>query len=289
MLRSKSRKKQFNIFNIPTYVISMKERPERWKRYTEQPVTNKFKNARRSNAVNGKKLKYENDSRISVRTRLNIFRNYRRSHYEIATLGAVGCSLSHIDIWKKFLATDSKYCFVMEDDCILTDETFTHINTLIPNLPPKWGVWLLGMYSPNLVFSPMHTKPWNRIYSFTASHAYVITRDAAKTFLQDAFPVESHIDHYISAISVLKDICIVQHPDIHIEFFQEKISHASTTIDSNTSQHKKTGCPVCKIPDDWSQIYKSSTRQTHKGMRVEGLVKGEQSRNIRMLRATRKK
>jgi GR25 family glycosyltransferase involved in LPS biosynthesis len=285
MLRATSRKKQFNIFNIPTYVISMKERPERWKRYTEQPVTNKFKHARRSNAINGKKLKYVKDRRISVRTRLNIFRNYRRSHHEIATLGAVGCSLSHIDVWKKFLNTGAKYCFIMEDDCILTDETFTNVNKLIPTLPPMWGVWLLGMYKPNLVFSPMDVKPWNRVYSFTASHAYVITRDAAKTFLQDAFPVESHIDHYISAISVLKDICMVQHPEIHIEFFQEKMSHSpTTTVDSNTSQHKKNGCPLCKIPDDWAQIYKSPTRKTHKGMRVRGLVKGQQSRKIRRFR-----
>ena len=36
-------------------------------------------------------------------TKLRIYRNYRRSHYEIATLGAVGATLSHARVWDPFL------------------------------------------------------------------------------------------------------------------------------------------------------------------------------------------
>ena len=295
MDRGKTRKRVLDIFNIPAYVVSMKERPDRWKRFTDQPAVHMLKNLKRSNAVNGKKLDPLNDSRISVRSRLNIFRNYRRSHHEVATLGAVGCSLSHIEIWKKFLKTGSKYCLIMEDDAIITEQALKEVNELIPKLPASWGIWILGCYKPNLVYEVMPLKPWNRVYNFTASHAYLLTRPAARILLADANPIESHVDHYMGNISILKNNLIVQTPEIHIEFFKkDRIEKsATTTIDSNTSQHKKNGCPVCKVPDDFSQIYVSPTGQTRHGhgMKVKGLVKGAQTKGILTLKRniTRKK
>jgi GR25 family glycosyltransferase involved in LPS biosynthesis len=296
MERGKTRRKaKIDIFNIPTYVVSMKERADRWKRFTDQPAVAMLKRMKRSIAVNGKKLDPLNDRRISVRTRLNIFRNYRRSHHEIATMGAVGCSLSHIEIWKKFLNSGAKYCLVMEDDALITETSLTAINKLIPELPKEWGIWLLGCYKANLVHEAMDVKPWNRIYNFTASHAYLMTRAAAKILLGDATPIESHIDHYMSNISILKNNLIVQRPDVHIEFFKkERVKKSTTTtIDSNTSQHKKNGCPVCKVPDDFSQIYVNPTRRNRHGhgMKVQGLVRGAQSKEILTLKRgiTRKK
>jgi GR25 family glycosyltransferase involved in LPS biosynthesis len=290
MERGKTRKRDLNIFKTPAYVISMRERPERWKRFTAQPVTRKLQ-IKYAKAVNGKKLDSLNDSRISVRSRLNIYRNYRRSHHEVATLGAVGCSLSHMEVWKRFLKSGSKYCLVMEDDAILTEETLNHINELIPKLPSKWGVWILGCYKPNLVYQELEYKPWNRVMNFTASHAYLMTREAAKIFIADVLPVESHVDHYMSNISILKDNLIVQHPEMQVEFFQERMVNKSKTraADSNTSQHKAHGCPVCKVPDDWRQIYKSPSRKGVHGMKVRGLVMGQQKNGILRFKHTRRK
>jgi GR25 family glycosyltransferase involved in LPS biosynthesis len=287
MEREKTRRKvKLNIFNTPTYVVSLKERSDRWKRFIQQPAIHLLKRLKQSRAVNGKTLDPKNDSRISVRTRLNIFRNYRRSHYEIATLGAVGCSLSHIDIWNKFLKSGSKYCLILEDDAILTESVLHEINKVIPSLPKQWGIWILGNYTPNLIYQHLDTKPWNRIYNFTASHAYLINRETAKLLLESAYPVESHVDHYINAISVLKNIMVLQHPSVHVEFFKkEHIQETpARTVDSNTSQHKKKGCPTCKINDDFSQIYVSPSRKTKQGMLVKGLTKGMQTKEIRTLK-----
>jgi GR25 family glycosyltransferase involved in LPS biosynthesis len=291
MDRGKTRKRK--IFNFPTYVISMKERVDRWKRFTQQPVIHKLKHLKQFTAVNGKKLDYMKDRRISVRTRLNIFRNYRRSHHEIATLGAVGASLSHIGVWKKFLASGAKNCFIFEDDAILTESIFDDIDRLFPKLPADWGVWVLGYYKENLIYEPYKVKPWNQVHKYTAAHAYLITREAAKKLLADALPVESHIDHYIGDVSILNKTLVLEHPDINIEYFQKEkvLNSATTTIDSNTSQHKKDGCPTCKIPDDVSQIYRSPSKATKNGLRVQGLVRDEQDKEILTLKrgATRKK
>lgn len=291
MGRSTTRKK-LNIFNVPTYVINMKERPDRWTRFTQQPAVHTLKNIRHVKGINGKKLKYKKDKRISVGTRLNIFRNYRRSHYEVATLGAVGCSLSHIDAWKKFIQTGSRYCFIMEDDAILTESTLENINKLIPTLPKNWGIWILGCYKPNLVYKEYDAKPWYQVYKFTASHAYLLTREAALRLLADAFPIESHIDHYMGNVSILNDTLLVYHPDMHVEFFQKEkvLNSQSTMVDSNTSQHKPSGCPVCKIPDNLSQLYVNPSISTKEGVRVTSIVRDEQPNTIIKLKTeTRKK
>ena len=103
MVRGRTRRKR-DIFSLPTYVINLNERKDRWKRFLSQPAVTTFSRLRRFPAVNGKRLNYRKDKRISVHTRLNITRNYRRSHYEIATLGAVGSSMSHVGVWRKFVA-----------------------------------------------------------------------------------------------------------------------------------------------------------------------------------------
>ena len=83
-----------DITNIPVYVINMDERRDRWKRFMSQEAVRIFKNIKRVPAMNGKKLDFRKERRISMATKLRIYRNYRRSHYEIATLGAVGATLS---------------------------------------------------------------------------------------------------------------------------------------------------------------------------------------------------
>jgi GR25 family glycosyltransferase involved in LPS biosynthesis len=276
MDRGKTRSR--DIHDFPVYVINLKEREDRWKRFKSQPQSATFRNLRRFFAINGKKLDYKRDKRVSLRTKLNITRNYRRSHYEIATLGAVGASLSHISIWKQFLESGQPVCMVFEDDVILTDNQIKDIQRLYNECPSGWGVWLLGCYLPNLIIKPMKGGKWNRVYNFTAAHAYMLTRDAAKALLEQPYPVETHVEYYMTGVSILTDMLIVNTPDVQLEFFHR--NHDPRTPESNTSQHKKTGCPVCKIPDDYSQLYRGYTRKTKRGTNILGIVRGEQPKKI---------
>lgn len=280
---NKTRKRR-DIFSIPTYVINLKERPDRWKRFMSQPVTSFFKRLKHFYAINGKKLNYRRDKRISIRTKLNITRNYRRSHYEIATLGAVGSSLSHIEIWKRFVASGESRCIVLEDDAILTDSQMRIINDITP--PNDCGIWILGCYLPNLIVQPLK-KPWNRVYNFTAAHAYMITRAAALKLLEEPFPIETHIEYYMTGIALLKDIKILHNDNVHIEFFRR--ADGPRTTDSNTSQHKKTGCQTCYIPDDYSQLYKGFTRKTKRGIKIMGIIEAPQASTILTLKRSAKR
>ena len=275
-----------NLFKIPSYFINMDERTDRLKRFMGQQITKYMPKLRRIRAVNGKAIKnYQKDPRISLRTRFNIYRNYRRSHHEIATLGAVGASLSHFDVWKRFVASGDPLCLVFEDDARLTTDAIHEAHRLWPTMPESWGIWLLGYYEPNLIKESLG-KEWNKIYNFTAAHAYLLKREAAIKLLEDALPVEMHVDHYMSVCATMKGFQILQHPSINVPFWG--VEDGPRLNDSNTSQHKKRGCTVCTIPDDNKQLYHRFSKKTRKGLMVKGFIKGQQSNKIRTYRNTRK-
>ena len=90
----------------------------------------------------------------------------------------------------------------------------------------------------------------------------------------------------------MNDTLIVYHPEVHIEFFQKEkvLNSQSTTVDSNTSQHKPSGCPMCKIPDDPSNMYVNPSMPSKDGVRIDALVRDEQPRQILKLKSkTRRK
>jgi GR25 family glycosyltransferase involved in LPS biosynthesis len=267
--------RNLDVFNTPVHVINLKERPDRWEHYLVKnaPAVNLLR-VHRFNAINGKRLDFLKDPRISSQTRLNIMRNDRRSHREIATLGAIGASLSHTAVWRKLVASGDPYWVIMEDDARFDVETLRRINELAPTIPAGVGVWLFGLYRPNHIREPL-TSSWSRVHQFTALHAYVITRQAALKFLEQAHPIESHIDHYMSAMSVLYDIPMVEHAAVHIPFggVVQK-TNKSRAVESNTSQHKKDGCSACHVPDLLYKYFDHVGPKTRRGRVVHGLKRG---------------
>jgi GR25 family glycosyltransferase involved in LPS biosynthesis len=256
----------------------------------EQDPSVKSLQIQRINATNGKKLEYLKDRRIATHTRLNIMRNDRRTHREIATLGAIGCSLSHIAIWKKLIASGKPYAVVMEDDARFNLHQLQAINNLVKTIPPSSQIWLLGFYRPNLIEEPLPRSKWARVFQFTASHAYILTRAAAQKLLEQATPIEMHIDHYISAMSTLYDLDMLHHENLHIEFggvmAEERKPRA---IESNTSQHRKDGCSACHVPDHLSRFYKRVGPKTRRGRIVHGLVRNKVDKKILTYKNTKAK
>jgi len=268
-----------DIQNMPVYVINMNERKDRWKRFMSQEAVHVFKNIKRVSGVNGKKLNFRKDKRISMSTKLRIYRNYRRSHYEIATLGAIGATLSHARVWETFLKSDSPSCIVLEDDSVWTPENIEMINEEYKRIPDNWGMWILGYFHKTLIMERMKDG-WDKVYNFSGAHAYMITREVAKKLLDDVYPIDTHIEFYMTGSSIIKNFLILENPKVHIDYFRTFVGPRVSTSDSNTSQHKKNGCPTCDIPDDYRQIYKHFTRTKDKAMVVSGVVYGKQDNTI---------
>lgn len=235
-----------NIRSCMTFVINLDRRADRWDTFSKQPALLQFPNLRRFSAVDGLKINTEEDVRISIHTRMNIAKKYRRSDYEICTPGAIGASLSHIGIWDMFLKSDEKYLLVFEDDTIVDSAVLKRIDTLIKELPPNWDMWLLGHHRWQFEAKPSSYNPraWMDVTNFTGAHAYVLTRRGAQILSQNPFPIETHIEYYITGCAKFKNLQIISHPSLRMTYFAERdASEDSDTFDSLKS------CPVCVVPD----------------------------------------
>ena len=153
----------------PAFVINLDRRADRYTKFSSQPALSQFQQLQRFSAVDGSKLDVANDTRISLHTRQNIHRKYRRSHYEICTPGAIGASFSHLTIWKQFLKSDAQYVVVFEDDTLVRESDLFLIDTLIPQLPKEWDMWLLGTHTWNCSSLPLTSKweSWHKVKQFT--------------------------------------------------------------------------------------------------------------------------
>ena len=237
-----------DIRTCPTYCINLDRRPDRWNQFNSQPTLKEFTNLQRFSAVDGSTLDVLNDTRISVHTRQNIFRKYRRSDYEINTAGAIGASLSHFTLWQKLLDSDADYMVVFEDDTVVDEKVMTLIDKLIPTLPSQWDIWLLGHHRWAFSGVPLTSDKngWWKVRNFTGAHGYVISRRAAEVLLKEKFPIETHVEYYICAVAELKGMTIIKHPKLRQTYFAE----LEGTDDSDTFD-SKFSCPVCLIPDNY--------------------------------------
>jgi GR25 family glycosyltransferase involved in LPS biosynthesis len=235
-----------NIRTSKTFVINLDRRIDRWDTFSKQPVLTQFTNLQRFSAIDGLKINIMEDTRISIHTRMNIIKKYRRSDYEICTPGAIGASLSHIGIWENFLKSDEKYLVVFEDDTIIDESVITRINKLIKDLPPKWDMWLLGHHRWQFEAKPLSYNPrgWLEVKNFTGAHAYILTRHGAELLLQQPFPIETHIEYYITGCSRLNSLQLISHPSLRMTYFAEQ----NELDDSDTFDTMKS-CPVCVVPD----------------------------------------
>lgn len=241
-----------NIRTCPTFVINLDRRKDRWDIFSKQPACAEFQNLQRFSAVDGSKLDIVHDERISLHTRQNILNKMRRSHYEISTAGAIGATLSHVSIWKQFLQGDADYIVVFEDDTIVDERSLAYIDQLIPLLPTDWHMWLLGNHSGSFRGTPLvpgQSKGWWSVEGFTGAHAYILSRKGAEILLEDPFPIETHIEFYITACAQLKGLVLLKHWALRMGYFMEQ----TELLDSDTFEGRKT-CPVCYIPDNFPEV-----------------------------------
>lgn len=238
----------------PVFVINLDRRTDRWSQFQKQPTLDEFASVKRFSAVDGSKLDMARDERISLLTRQRIARHYRRSHYEINTLGAIGASLSHIGVWKRFLESSAQYCIVFEDDTVVSKKDLAKIDKLLVTLPPDWDMWLLGTHAWMFEGVPLTASPkgWWKVRQFTGAHAYILSRRGAELLLQEPFPIECHIEFYICAVAQLKGLRIIRHPTLRMTYFAEALELKEG--DSDTFEDRLS-CPACAIPDDYYNRY----------------------------------
>jgi glycosyl transferase family 25 len=147
--------------------------------------------------INGKKMRQDQFSKYVTKT-----------WKTFGPKSAIGCALSHLFVWKQFLATNQERAIVFEDDVVLTQNFQSELHKALAELPSDLDVLYLGYFHGpifSLVYRLLgmqnkHATKSNissRIivpHDASATHAYMITRKGAKTLVQT---LEGHIFEHV--------------------------------------------------------------------------------------------
>jgi GR25 family glycosyltransferase involved in LPS biosynthesis len=238
--------------SIHMYCINLKQRGDRWKRFSEQPELKelmKHHSFERFEGVSGATIDIQGDSRISLRTKRNIKEHIRRDHEELDSAGGVGCYLSHTTVWKQFLERPEPYAIIFEDDANIpvgfTESLHKAMRevTLLPQTPDVWyfslpAAWYFG-YKGKRDPSLDMKGPWirNTCSSFTG---YLISKRGAEKLLETAFPIDMHVDLYSCLAGDIGTIFTVANRNVLVKPYALK--------DADTDIQVASDCKICNVP-----------------------------------------
>jgi len=237
--------------NIHVYCINLKKRPDRWQRFISQPAIKdimKVAKFERFEGIDGSTLDIKNDDRISVRTKRNIMLHRRRDHEDLDTAGGIGCYLSHAAVWKKFMETGEEYCVIFEDDALIPDNFIAlfeaGMKSMELNVSPPPDLWNMSSSHPeSLKFAlgvpnTMYTNGWayDDVMPFTG---YTLFKRGVKTLLDNAFPIDGHVDLFINRLSQIGAFHSVSYRGLSLR--QASVQRGDTNIQAG-------GCELCNVP-----------------------------------------
>lgn len=189
----------FSFDKLEQYLINLEHRKDRFKITNNLLYQYDFKNVIRYPAVIGKNISNNELVQIIEPSAMkSILDNHRKEHHELS-YGAVGCYLSHINIWKKLETDNLDYIIVFEDDAYPAF-SFTELQKIIKNNTPNdWDIILFGgIYNK---FKNVNNYI-DKIYSFYEMHAYIINKKGAFKLLSQAFPIKKQLDSWLSDLAI---------------------------------------------------------------------------------------
>jgi GR25 family glycosyltransferase involved in LPS biosynthesis len=223
------------------YCINLDVRKDRRDQFEAQEALTTMPPVERIAGVHGLSVDIKKDKRVGVNTRVQVITEYRRSHYEIHSRGAIGASLSHLKAWETFLKSGEKYALILEDDVNLPATFSMMVRDCAKDLPEKWDVWILGWSHTPVDTGKTGKSPFRKILHFIGAHCYIITRQAAKIFVDEVLPIETHVEHFMNNVAFLKGMSIIRDIRLHLPQM-DRILNISDV-------RKPEGCAACHIDD----------------------------------------
>jgi len=192
--------------SLPIWVINLENKSDRWKNILNSiqksglPLENVF----RLDAINSTTMSpAELKNILSPEAFKQLFSNliYRTSHSQL-TLGAVGCYLSHIELWKKLLVSNNSHFLIFEDDTKLSSDFLQTANHVLKHIPDDFDFLFLGsIVSPTdevLSDTNVIKNKFTTLISVYGTHAYIISKKAVQKLLPLSFPINKQFDSFIS-------------------------------------------------------------------------------------------
>ncbi|RXX62543.1 hypothetical protein DD600_23315 [Enterobacter cloacae] len=123
----------------------------------------------------------------------NLLSLLKKEHSYAVTPGEVGCSLSHLAVYKALVSSNEDCALVLEDDVSLPNDISMFINELEGKITKSTPcIYLLSHvnhYNSKCIIELSDNYSIHEVYNAAFSHAYVINKPAAITLLNKLFPV----------------------------------------------------------------------------------------------------
>jgi GR25 family glycosyltransferase involved in LPS biosynthesis len=183
----------FDLYSIPVYYISFKKEKDLEKNLTERG----FNKIIHFKAINGRKFNPD----FLIKKNLITIRSYqdlllgRHQHSGMSSLGVIGCTMSHNEIWKLCVEYDLPYVAIAEADLYLNEIT-PHIEEKIKEI----------LKEPNSVFMSEKINKQGIVTFFQRTHFYIISNSACKELINNVFPIDVQTDYYIAHMDTIKKI-----------------------------------------------------------------------------------
>lgn len=173
---------------LPTYVINLDRRRDRWERLLDaHPILH---HAQRISAVDGKTLTLTPA----------LYRLFEHNHFDWKK-GVIGCNLSHLRVWSMIQKSPQPYHLVLEDDVRFASDAFDTWRAAQPHIPADAEIlYLGGVLPPNRPALPTVLESvnahWSRIRPNTlftpqstpsfhfCAYSYVLTPKGATKLLE---------------------------------------------------------------------------------------------------------
>jgi len=209
----------------------------------------------RFSAVNGKKL---NLDELPVTTRVyHDLKHNRDNHLSIATMGTIGCYLSHLGVWKKMIAENIDSVLVCEDDLNFVDDFKVRSEELMRKMVQKHWIdtGMLYLHSttniPNKdAFEDTEETGIRKCRDVFGSMAcYRITLDAARRLAKVAEPIEMQVDAFVSIYA--------SNPANHVPLYVAKPDLVKIAVLDLLTGDIQSTCVKCYLPSS-TEFYGST-------------------------------
>ncbi len=183
------------IEEFKVYIVNLKKDKNRRKNIIREVKKQNFKNFEIIDAIDGNNLdKNElNISKFKNNKLLNPW-NSKMSPSQI------GCALSHIKIYKKFIESNYNFALILEDDAVFIENFNDNLKSfVIKNFYFKKQIVLLSE------LKEFYSKPIDSKYGYEIvdvsnaffTHAYMINKEAAKSIISFNYPVKTIADNFV--------------------------------------------------------------------------------------------
>lgn len=213
-----------DIFSIPLYYIGFNPSDKIVRHYSDHG----FKNINYFKAIDGRKMdpdKLRADNLITIRS-YDDLKAGRREHAGMSSMGAIGCTMSHNELWKKCVEENWPYIIIAEDDNhIIRPLSEKNIQDISDALEKPNGIFI----------SAKRHKFDNYDKHFYGLHFYFLTQGACKVLAEYCFPIDVQTDWYIKHLA--------QQGAVNVEGYN--ISEQRRGLGNSSIQ---TTCFTCMLP-----------------------------------------